>query len=482
MTDSEILKAIACVHKKYLGARSSRASRFAVLDIDIDSKYHNPDSVHKILSLLADAGLKESHVYQSSDSGGWHIYLSFDQLISTRDLHKQLTTFLQLHGFQLAQGVLEVFPHPGDASLGYGLRLPLQPGFAWLNQETLAVSFDRYDFLPGQALDRFMSDFTDEANSYHDFHQFKAHVQQLQQNRQAPAAPITTKPAQVVPIRPPKITAASKAADPAVIAIFGFLPPNIDSDRWLTGRNYYEQGLTGESQRADAVKSLSHYFFFGDPSRQVAALGYGCKQERDWAMNAVIFAKHNGYSDEINKGRPDARAHITRAANWVPPRLRGQKITPYVQTTPVVWIKANAKRSMDGRKRIEDAVVKLNGHPFSLRTLKTVAKCSMDTLYKNQDLWQDAYDQFQHSHLASDPGVYNVVEAGSVVPPSVLLCLDSSETPWLLNVTALKAFLIAYLSTAPDSKSLSFVRGQIARFKSCLPAYSDNRLYVVRPP
>jgi hypothetical protein len=35
LSDSEILKAIACVHPKfYLGTRSGRSSRFAVLDID----------------------------------------------------------------------------------------------------------------------------------------------------------------------------------------------------------------------------------------------------------------------------------------------------------------------------------------------------------------------------------------------------------------------------------------------------------------
>ncbi|MDQ5967650.1 MAG: hypothetical protein QG625_3807, partial [Cyanobacteriota bacterium erpe_2018_sw_39hr_WHONDRS-SW48-000098_B_bin.30] len=45
LTDTEILKAIACVHPKYLlGTRAAKASYYAVIDIDAGSKYHNLDS------------------------------------------------------------------------------------------------------------------------------------------------------------------------------------------------------------------------------------------------------------------------------------------------------------------------------------------------------------------------------------------------------------------------------------------------------
>lgn len=386
-----------------------------MLDIDANSQYHNRDSVRKIQSLLADAGLKESVIYQSSDSGGWHIYISFDEPISSRDLRKQLVSFLKLHSFEIAQGTLEVFPNPGDASLGYGLRLPLQPGFAWLNQSSLEVSHERSEGDAQHALDWFMADFTESANSYKDFHQFKAHVEHRQQSQSLQVEPVAPRNAEVIPIHSRKALDATNPANRSVIEIFGFSPPNILADVWLRGRKYYEDGLTGPSQRADATKALSHYFFFGDPSRQLPALGYGRQDERDSAIAEVIYGKHNDCSVDVAKGKSDARAQITRCANWEPPHRRGQENSRPEFEPPIAWVRANANRALAARNRIALAVASLSGQTFSLRTLRAVAKCSMDTIYKNADLWQSNYDQNKQSHLASDPGEYNAVEFSSLV-------------------------------------------------------------------
>ncbi len=415
LTDSEILKAVACVHNKFLGTRFGRASRYAVLDIDANSRYHNRESVREIQSLLAEAGLKESVTYQSSDSGGWHIYLSFDEPVSSRDLRKQLVTFLKLHNYEIAQGTLEVFPNPGDASLGYGLRLPLQPGFAWLNQNSLQVSHERSVGDAQHALDWFMADFADSANSYQDFHRFKAHVEHRQQSENQDAQPAAPRNAEVIPIHSRKALDATNPADRSVIDIFGFSPPNILADVWLRGRKYCEDGLTGPSQRADATKALSHYFFFGDPSRQLPAQGYGRQDERELAIAEVIYGKHNDFSVDVAKGKSDARAQITRCANWEPPHRRGQENSRAEFEPPIAWVRANANRALAARNRIAQAVASLSGQIFSLRTLRAVAKCSMDTIYKNADLWQAAYDQNKQSHLASDPGEYNAVVDSSCV-------------------------------------------------------------------
>lgn len=63
---------------------------------------------------------------------------------------------LSLNDFQVAKGTLEVFPHPGDASLGMGLRLPLQPGWAWLDKKTLDVEYERYELSATKALEFFL--------------------------------------------------------------------------------------------------------------------------------------------------------------------------------------------------------------------------------------------------------------------------------------------------------------------------------------
>ena len=511
------MKAAACVHNKYLGTRSGRASRFAVLDIDVDSRYHNRESVHRIQSLLADAGLRDSIIYQSSDSGGWHIYISFSESISSRDLRKQLVNFLKLHNFEIAQGTLEVFPNPGDASLGYGLRLPLQPGFAWLNQTSLEVSHERSETGAQSALDWFMDDFTDSANSYHDFHRFRAFVEQSQRSTNVQSEPATPKSisAQVVPIRARKQLDANNPAEKSIEDIFGFLPPNILAEIWLRGRKYYEEGLTAPSQRADATKSLSHYFFFGDPSRQLPAKGYGRADERDTAIAEIIYGKHNDFSVDVAKAKADARAQITRCANWQPPHRRGQEHSQSEFQQPIAWIRANANRSLAARNRIAQAVASLSGQVFSLRTLRAVAKCSMDTIYKNEDLWRTAYDQNNPVRLASDPGEYNAVDDSSSGPSdrrfvfeSLLRSTDlSSEIPaetlverasWyksLAEATSAPAasltfrslrtvlsLLSALLDSAPTSVDYAAVESLLLSYRSELSKRSPGLFLVERAP
>lgn len=86
LTDTEILKAIACAHPRFfLGCRSGRASRFAVLDIDANSRYHDLKQLQKIRNALSEAGIAKTVLYRSSRSGGWHLYIFFAELISTRD-------------------------------------------------------------------------------------------------------------------------------------------------------------------------------------------------------------------------------------------------------------------------------------------------------------------------------------------------------------------------------------------------------------
>ena len=107
-----------------------------------------------------------------------------------------------------------------------------------------------------------------------------------------------------------------------VETVFGVLPPGMDAETWLKGRHYHLQGLTGPSQRADAIFCLNHYLFYGDPQRELPALGYGYAKERRWTVERILTNGHNGHSKDINRGRPDALAQIERAAEWLPPERR----------------------------------------------------------------------------------------------------------------------------------------------------------------
>ena len=409
LTDSEILKAIACVHPKFfLGCRSGKATRFAVLDIDAKSKYHNRKALKRLTGLLEAAGLAPGALYRSSYSGGWHLYIFFQEPIVSIDLRRQLVLFLKLHGYDISKGTLEVFPHPGEGSQGQGLRLPLQPGWAWLNFETVGVREERSDLSPLQALCAFMNDLNGDTNSFADFRKFKTHIQDLAARQDAIKTLTRRKrePGKVLPFQKPN-TALEHTKD--VTAVFGTLPPGINADVWYCGRQYYEHGLTAPSQRADAVFSLSHYLFYGDPSRDVPPMGYGFEQEREWTIKGILLDKHNGKSKDINRGQPEALAQAERAAHWLPLHRRNEKPQRYEPQTPISWKRENAKRLLDARQRIKDAVVQLEviGRPFSIAELKKLAQTSERTLYKHQDLWKAIQNNLYQLRLATLSHEYN---------------------------------------------------------------------------
>ncbi len=414
LTDSEILKAISCVHPKcFIGTRASKASRYAVLDIDAGSKYHNLQGLRSITALLKKAGIDQTNLYRSSESNGWHLYIFFDSPISSRDLREQLVQLFQLHDFEVAKGTLEIFPHLGNSSIGQGLRLPLQPGWAWLNPDTLAIRDDRFDMSPMEALLTFLRDIDSSSNSYHQFHQLKAFVTSTAETREKIVARTanSSRLAQVIELRNYVTKPGTDSAINTVKTVFHKLPPGIAADTWVKGRHYYNFGLTGISQRAEAIFCLSHYLFYGDPERLISPLGYGYEMERKWIIEEVLKLKHHGFSKDIDAGRPEALKHIERAASWVPPSKRGQEIKRYAADVPINWVKANQNRTTAARKKITDAVTEFDaaGHGFSMRELRLKTGCSSDTLAKHDDLWRSAqnYRANNTQRFASDPGEYN---------------------------------------------------------------------------
>ena len=237
LTDAEILKAVACMHPRYcLGTRAARASRYAVLDIDWDSRYHNKESFDLIVETLREAGIAKCVPFRSSYSDGWHLYIFFEETISSKDLQNQLTALLKNKGFVISKGTLEIFPNPGATTDGQGLRIPLQTGFAWLDPTNMEVEIDRDELSPTKALTYFMDELENSANSKHDFHQLKAHVERLKnsQHQSLPNNELTISN-NVVPFR--RTNDESPEPDDAdlIRSVFGTLLPGINPTSWLTG-------------------------------------------------------------------------------------------------------------------------------------------------------------------------------------------------------------------------------------------------------
>lgn len=527
LTDTEILKAISCAHPKYIiGTRAGRASRFAVLDIDAGSKYHDAESVDRIRRILAGAGISKTVAFRSSYSDGWHLYLFFDEPISSKDLRNQLVQLLQLKGFEIAKGTLEVFPHPGQGSNGQGLRLPLQPGFGWLDQRDLELDSDRMEFSATKALTYFMDEVQNSSNSRNDFHRMKSYVERLSSSHEAIKTQFKETPAQksgvVLPFKKPvKQKGDNLDAIAEIESVFGAIPPGILPDIWSRGRQFASDGLTGPGQRADAIYCLNHYLFYGDPEQGKPALGYGYADERAWAVEQILADRHNGHSREIARGTSDALAQVTRAANWIPERKRGQELKPFESKVPIAYKRHNANQAADARKRIKQALVEFQEaqQTFSIRDLMNKAACGQNAVYNNEDLWRPVQTQLRTGGFATVSPEYNAGEgAGSpktcpphlpsskIAPPGLLAARQivfeismrrqrdekkkqkyavslssASEKDWMDRVASLTSetlsevlterlktllvVLIHYLSIAPCEESARSLQSYIQKLK-----------------
>jgi len=424
LTDTEIIKAISLAHDKFLlGTRAGKTSRFAVLDIDTNSKYHNKKHLDKLLKVLARAGLTRSSLFRSSHSEGWHLYLFFDEPISSAELHHQLVALLKLNDFLVSKGTLEVFPNPGRNSQGMGLRLPLQHGFAWLDKETQDVDYYREQMSPTKALTYFLDLLDCDANTYKAFRQLKAHVLDLDSKKEKAKLPVG-QPSNVVPLRSPAVL-PDNADGHLVTTVFGHLPSGMNTENWCRGRLFSIEGLTGPSQRAEAIFCLNHYLFYGDPSRNLPAMGYGFAEERDWAVKEFLEARHNGQSSDISRGRVDALEQSARAAHWRPPSKRETEPQTYTAVRPISWIRANENKKRDSRQKIQTALESLKklGRSFTTVELEEISDVSRRTLYKHDDIWRQDYEDLAAGFFASCLHEYNaVVEAASSesLPPSTV--------------------------------------------------------------
>jgi hypothetical protein len=403
------------VHPKYfVGTRAGKASRYAVLDIDNGSPYHTEKGFAKISALLLKAGIEGFNLYRSSHSGGWHIYIFFDAPVSSRDLYKQLYKLFSLHDFAVEKGKLEIFPNPGNKSLGQGLRLPLQPGFAWLNDHNLTVREERDELAPADAVIQFIRDIECSVNPYHHFHRLRAFVERMEASREE----ITVKAqmhfpsAEVVPIRPDLVPQGSTEAEQMVKQAFRKLPPGINCDSWVRGRHYFEHGLSGTGQRADAIFTMGHYLFYGDPERLISALGYGYEEERKLLIKEILKAKHNGQSKDISSGREEAKKHIERATSWVPPHRRNAEARKYESVVPISWVRNNANRATRAQKLIIAAVEDFceSNMQFSTRDLAIKSGVSTRTIAKYPQLWKPAMEKIRSGCLTGDLHEYNAVE------------------------------------------------------------------------
>lgn len=383
LSDEQILKAVDKADGEAVwGCRWGEQTRFAVFDIDRDSKYHNVQELQKLAQLLADVGLDVAP-YQSSSSGGWHLYLFFDDWHSCSEVQLSLKAWLIAHGYAIRNGILEVFPS------GNGLRFPLQQGFAWLAPDG-ALRVQRDELSTDQALSRFLRDLATRAS---DWQTCKNLIDSQLQVAMQPAGGAGDEHQNAIDTE----------------GFDGLWSYRLIPERYEAGRRYWQTGLTANGQRHEAMLSIEHYFWHGDESLGVPALpGEWNDEARFRLIRAWLAEKHNGFCSRINRGNwQKVEADIRRSVKWRRPSNGLRIIQPYPMTERAIetlmdrsratgrtWTTDDLKKGNDGREektraKISAALKTLiqEGGWIGRNELARVSGCSPNSVSKHRDLW-----------------------------------------------------------------------------------------------
>jgi hypothetical protein len=387
LVDDTIVAATALQDDTIWGCRWGEQTRFAVLDVDETSQYHNELGLVRLRHSLATIGLNTPQIYQSSDSEGWHLYLSFASWVDCKTLHNALKQWLTAEGYQVKSGQLEIFPSNN------GLRFPLQRGFAWLDDQG-AIKLRREDITADEAISRFVDAL--DANA-HNWQSVQNRIDsRLQEIQAAVAAPTKPRELQNEDIEEDGFSAFFTHA--------GMIP-----EVYKFGREYWRDGLAAPGQRHHAVLCVGHYLWYGDESEDVRALpGVGQADQRAAAIEAWLREKHNGFSKSVLRGDwNEVGTDIRRACNWEATegveRQRASypltdraidRLEALTKKTGRVWYpdyfkKGNVGREEGAREKIRAALVKLveAGRRVTVKGLERLSGCRKETIKRHADIW-----------------------------------------------------------------------------------------------
>jgi len=354
LSDQQIIAAIDGRASRFVGLRFARQTRFAVIDIDTISPYYNVLSLVRLRRALESVGLSNTHLYQSSASKGWHLWMFFDAWVNADEVNKLLGSWLKKQGFELGSGKLEIFPSAN------GLRLPLQSGFAWLPDGS-----SREELTLEQSLRRFVFD--------------SAQMNEWRVAAELIAGGLSAGIVQNLPKKRPS----------------GLIP-----ERWKLGKELWRTGLQRHGQRHDAILAVEHYLWFGDQDAGIEPLpGRHNDNAREQVILDWLERKHNGHCRHINRG--DWRrvaADVQRACVW---RTSADVHRPYAHTerkiermmenpslTPRRFITGNLARENYAQKRIEQAYARLSvgGRSPSINEVAKEAGSHWKTVRKHWNL------------------------------------------------------------------------------------------------
>lgn len=327
-----------------IGVRFGNQTRYAMVDIDLGSDYHNTNGLRSIQEALELIGLVRSVLVRSSWSGGWHLYYPLPEHVSSFSLACLLKHTLEAQGIAVKAGQCELFPNikpygkPWEVTEYNGHRLPLQPGSGSCllehNQNPTAGNLERFFW---------QWDFCSKAQDMELLLPALDQGRELQRKRKRE--------------RPGKV------------------------DRWLADlRLELETGWTGAGQTNSLLRAISTH------GRVFEGLG---DDELAIYIEQMAYSRP-GYHDHCRH-----QAEISKKAKaWARWATRFYWPLGTAPKREVSSLNINDERQADARRRIQQAVshlAKLGELAATvshrLTQLCKLAHTSAQTLYKNRDLW-----------------------------------------------------------------------------------------------
>ena len=384
-------------------------TRHGVLDIDPGSQYHNSEVLTKLLQEFSLLGLKLVP-YQSSERGGWHLYLFFERDVLSKEVETKIKDYLRVRGYEIKGGTLEVFPS------GNALRLPLQAGFAWLGPDG-KIEVAREELTRDQALALFFNDLHENRSNWD-----KARAQIESQILSAGNAG--------------EVSAQEHRNAVTVDGLESLFQKGIDWEKWQRGRSYWHLGLTEPSQRHDAIVCVGHYLWYGDESAGLTPLPFPSnKTRRAELITAWLEEKHGGQSEDINRGRwGEVSADIARATAWTKQAQLVPEYEPYRMTDRMIdrlmavpylcpddLKVANERRERGARRKIQEALAEMlrQGEHPTVRSLVKATGCRKETVRRHSDIWR--IYAVHPSTLGLSKGLGDYIAGGEGVSVTALL-------------------------------------------------------------
>ncbi len=155
LDDNEIADSISTDPKILRACLLDSHSAYLVLTVPSASPFRASEKLVPLLGNLSSIGMIP-RLYKATDSEDIQIYIAFSAPVNTEEMSKKISAFLDNYGFK--QGRDTLIAHSCEKPFA----LPLQPGFAWLN-ESLAPKLRREEISLPAAIAMFLRDLDSSA-------------------------------------------------------------------------------------------------------------------------------------------------------------------------------------------------------------------------------------------------------------------------------------------------------------------------------